>query len=1350
MNSEFYLQRKLHDHERDYDELEVIKNFRIIVILAEPGAGKTSLLQSFSNYLNVKKRTANTFSYRNNLEKNSILIIDALDELVRIDQSAVNSLLGKVADLDPSTLIISSRSSEWDESYTRIIKDHFEIEPRILRLFPFNELEQKQIFENYKLDEDFHKFESEVKKYNLEQLLSNPQFLKIFADAYIESNRVFADRKSIFSQAVKALAKETNSAFNVRNDLPLSRKIECTEEIFAKLLLSGSEGVSTNIDDLDNLYPRIDSLINLDNTDHYSSLLSSRLFKLADNESQHRPSHKIIAEFSAANYLIRRINASHNCISLSQCLSIIAPNGIVRDELRGLLAWMAALGNKLIQETLIKIDPYAVLANGDPSQLSSSSKKYLLEKLIYLADEDPYFRRSDMWRNFSVSGFFDADSISLVKSILIESDKGLLRGLILELLENAIILESLAPDLEKVLLDEAIDKYIRELAGLRLREIINYDIKKNIVILIKIGTETSLNIAANLLEKIDIESVQYEIILIFLKKCSFLYPSHNNQSIERVIGKRFFIKNIISSFNYKLVVNLLNDLNHDLQCICKKESYECYCRNGMSKIIGSLLDRYFEIEKQSYDASQIWKWLRNLNFHHRKTEKDSIAVKILQKNNELRQSLIQLAFAEAESIEEINQIRYKILSLYTHSGLTPKLQDYYFILDWAFENNNVNLWISFAHTHQFYTRDKNQFNSELRRYEKLQAMRKDNFFKAWIKKNLVAKESYKNTQSKINRRRVKNGRFKRQMLINKSIQYIQDNRDLIESGKHWGFLANFANHILNRPERLDPLFSDICLAKTALKNCLPFIETYLPSLSKLAKAQCSSIHYQSEVILYAACLEIFRNKGSLESVELELLSVLRAGLDMHYRAVSNEERNSFKQEVDRILFPDTKSRLQFIKEYIEPQLSNEECQNTQVSWLRYDDSFQEFQTTLPLEWLYKYPNISIETTTTLFDLSVQFCERNKLKTLIIKRCDELNTLLTKRTTDFESLNSKIMFWFVRAFFFLDESEILPYWSFLKEQEKTIFLLSDRYAGIRHRDQPSWPTLTPIKIGWILNTFIDQWPIVNLPDYESSEDPPNEIAYRFISNIIWNFTKHISENTLSIVNSLISDSRFEAMLLDLKSIRSTVIRNLALINFNAPSPEEIVNFLDNDGVITVEGLRSLILEELKIFQLDLNGSETTSKNIFYNLQYKTAKTVEFKRLGEVEATLRVADRLRLRLEHKGITVTPEHQLQNVNRCDITFSKIIDNQRKLLVLESKGQWHSELYNAATTQLSERYSIHPHAEQQGIYFVLWFGADEKVANLTKHGVSSAQELKEILDKQLPIELKGLIDIFVLDISL
>ena len=319
MTPNFYLPRKLYDHEKEYTELEVIEAFQIIIILAEPGAGKSSLLENFSSHLSIKKKTANIFNSRNNHDKHSILIIDALDELVRIDQLAVNNLLGKAADLEPTKLIISSRSSEWEESYTSLVRDIFEIEPRVFRLFPFNESEQQLIFENYKAEENFQIFVSEVKKYNLEQLLSNPQFLKIFADAYIESNRVFSDRKSIFNQAVKALARETNSTFNVRNELPLVKKIESTEEIFAKLLLSGSEGVSTNVNGSDTLYPRIDSLIRLDNTDLYSSVLSSRLFQLAENESIHQPSHKIIAEFTAANYLVKKLMP---IVTIFHCINV--------------------------------------------------------------------------------------------------------------------------------------------------------------------------------------------------------------------------------------------------------------------------------------------------------------------------------------------------------------------------------------------------------------------------------------------------------------------------------------------------------------------------------------------------------------------------------------------------------------------------------------------------------------------------------------------------------------------------------------------------------------------------------------------------------------------------------------------------------------------------------------------------------------------------------------------------------------------------------------------------------------------------------------------------------------------
>ena len=94
-------------------------------------------------------------------------------------------------------------------------------------------------------------------------------------------------------------------------------------------------------------------------------------------------------------------------------------------------------------------------------------------------------------------------------------------------------------------------------------------------------------------------------------------------------------------------------------------------------------------------------------------------------------------------------------------------------------------------------------------------------------------------------------------------------------------------------------------------------------------------------------------------------------------------------------------------------------------------------------------------------------------------------------------------------------------------------------------------------------------------------------------------------------------------------------------------------------------------------------------------------------------------------------------------------MIGGRRRLLVTEVKGQWHDELYTAASTQLYERYSIHPDAEQQGIFLAIWFGADEEVAGCKRHVIASAKELKTSIEARLPPELKGLIDVFVLDVS-
>ncbi|MCQ4016035.1 hypothetical protein FK517_27665, partial [Klebsiella pneumoniae] len=91
-----------------------------------------------------------------------------------------------------------------------------------------------------------------------------------------------------------------------------------------------------------------------------------------------------------------------------------------------------------------------------------------------------------------------------------------------------------------------------------------------------------------------------------------------------------------------------------------------------------------------------------------------------------------------------------------------------------------------------------------------------------------------------------------------------------------------------------------------------------------------------------------------------------------------------------------------------------------------------------------------------------------------------------------------------------------------------------------------------------------------------------------------------------------------------------------------------------------------------FQKAIDGGEFNSADRFYEKN---------ERLDEVKSTEIIAERLNLRLQPQGIAITPEHQLKGQNRSDFTASKLIGGKRRLLVTEVKGQWHRELYSAAS---------------------------------------------------------------------
>jgi hypothetical protein len=754
---------------------------------------------------------------------------------------------------------------------------------------------------------------------------------------------------------------------------------------------------------------------------------------------------------------------------------------------------------------------------------------------------------------------------------------------------------------------------------------------------------------------------------------------------------------------------------------------------------------YFDLATPPFDPRRVWQWVGNLNFHKQKGTDQSKAVQVLQKDDELRQGIIAHVFGKLTDRNEIFETRVNKFAQhsYSHTGLKFRGDDYKFIVDLAFETDNPNLWVSLMPWHQYYRNEGERGPDDLRRHMREQALEKPLFMREWAKTNrAIVQQFERETRMWRDRhtRKIERRRRKQDEIRATNIKYVQDNRELVEGGHHWDCLVRFAELVLMSPDKIEHEVGDEALVRNALRNCLNFIAPHVPDLIKLAELRCASQLLHSDKILYAACLEIMRVKGNLEEVNPHLLRALRINIYTYTgcSAVSSKERSTLFKEVDRLIFSDSNSAENFLRQYVGSQLSQSGCANPEVELLRNEDAFSHLRATLSIEWLKHFRELDLGPLNTLFEIAAQYGNWDDLKEIIAERCAEFMSDCPNRTED-EDIEQKCTFWLVRAWYFLNDAPE-TYWNWLKADKDTVLILSALSGRMNFGAYSYWPKLTSSRIEAILDAFIEKWPKVNLPSHWGTESPKEENAYRFLTEVIWSIDSDDSDDAIPVLERLLADSRFADLHNDLKSLHSSQVRKKALKDFEPPTPQEIVNRLDRDVVVTVEGLRQLVIQELQDFQKAIDGGEFNSADRFYE---------KGDRLDEVRSTEIIAERLNLRLEPQGISVTPEHQLKGAKRSDFTATKMISGKRRLLVTEVKGQWHKELYTAASAQLHERYSIHPDAEQQGIFLAIWFGADEKVAERKQHRIKSALELRISIEANLPQALRGLIDVFVLDVS-
>jgi hypothetical protein len=122
-------------------------------------------LRSLAERLEVEPCRASLFRHRSLPAPVRALVVDALDEVARIDQAAIDLVIEKARETQAAKVVFSSRSSEWDRARTQLVKECFAQDPAIVRVQSFTDFEQRLLFESHLAGEDFSCFQREAARF---------------------------------------------------------------------------------------------------------------------------------------------------------------------------------------------------------------------------------------------------------------------------------------------------------------------------------------------------------------------------------------------------------------------------------------------------------------------------------------------------------------------------------------------------------------------------------------------------------------------------------------------------------------------------------------------------------------------------------------------------------------------------------------------------------------------------------------------------------------------------------------------------------------------------------------------------------------------------------------------------------------------------------------------------------------------------------------------------------------------------------------------------------------------------------------------------------------------------------
>ena len=1314
------------------DEIPAVRE--PVVILGDPGLGKSVLTEVLSEQPDMKYFRAGTFVRTANSSLQAAetdrVIVDGLDEIASATPgSSVEAVLEKLSGIGNPSFILSCREADWLGAADRVrIEDDYGVAPVLLHLQPFTREDARNF-----LSQEFPEIDVEYPLNHLadrgiETLYGNPLTLRLFGEVVQADGELPETRAQLFSRACRVMLREENPrherdlhALIHRDELLLATGAICAAQVLCNQF-GIYTGPSARTPDG---FLHIADIIGLPHAQAANDALRTRLFQ-AEGENRFTYIHRVIAEYLGAKWITR---CYEDGVSEKRIFALFRQGEGVPTSLRGLHAWMAHF-SEVLAARCIDADPYAVLQYGDADTLSLDRARALLAALKTLSEQDPYFRSGD-WGQHPASGLMRPELREEILTIVEATGTYMqLRYLLLEAMAESALARELAPTLETIMFDPERYNAERSCAWEALRTTDIYDNWEAVIHrLLEMQDADSARLACNILNHVGACVVSLGTVLdTVLAHLGYISTTDDTWTSHEA---KYVPDRLFRDFDSAKLVTLLDGLIKRVKPLF--DGSDSSPQGEFVDLVRGLTIRVLETDPAIAPKS-IWSWIGWLDGnsgYNDNTRKRLVA--IFRENRVLRVALLEYVLL-TPCAENTWMAGYLLLD--TRLELFPTTEDLAGVMKALHDRAGVGPVD--ADTFRGLLglgRSKDGLAPILRDTAAVVANGDPKLLSILADFSDSSEPEWKTKQEKRKAAREK----KRQRIIQSHRETLENRASDIAAGDlqvlvlpafvylGWRFMLPdyyFVESEDSPEERLRAFLGD-ALAEQVFAGFIAVLHRDdLPDATAIAKIRCDNKFLNIEALMICGVAEMLRQGRELDEIDRDRLAAVY--MAWQFEPESNALGGlGIGSALEAVLFDSEADWEAHFRTSIEPQLARNIEHVQEFYRLANDSRFTSLAGRLSVKWLKLYPKLSLSNQQDLLACALDNTTHEKLRPLVVGR--RVNThpdhetqllwLSADYVVDFDSCHATLsetavehpeFLWLVRERISPNRDDRLGRFS-VKQLRFIVDFFGTQWQRI---EPPTNTVITGDRNSWDATEFIEKaiFAIASRPKPEATEALQKLVAYHAPSYV--NTLKH-------------------ALALQLKARRD--------YEYTAPTIDELRAVVAEGLPESIDDMRAYFADRLDILQERMHGSNTNMWQAYWNE-------------GEPKDENFCRDRM---IEHisgqlpASIRFEPEMRMPSQTRSDIAA---IRNTIGLPV-EIKGQWHRDVWDAASDQLDANYTRDWHAEGRGVYIVLWFG-NVSGKQLPGHPDGLArpetpEALRQMLVERLPEARRAWVDVFVVDVS-